>query len=144
LLNLSTALRAVCGPETDDDADTAPLRGTLTEALRVEALACYAPAGIVLPTKDERAARSEGAITMRPIPGRNPRIAGSGWQSLARGTGNVESDYLNGEITLLGRLHGVPTPVNEAVQRLSGDLARRRDPPGSLTLSEVAKEAGIL
>jgi 2-dehydropantoate 2-reductase len=105
--------------------------------------ACYARAGIVLPTDDERAARIEGVTNMRPIPGR-PRIAGSGWQSLARGTGNLESDYLNGEITLLGRLHGVPTPVNEAIQRLSSDLARRREPPGSLTLAEVAAAAGAL
>jgi 2-dehydropantoate 2-reductase len=142
LLNLSTALRAACGPEADDDADAAPLRAKLTEALRVEALACYSRAGIVLPTKDERAARTEGAMTMRPIPGR-PRVAGSGWQSLARGTGNLESDYLNGEITLLGRLHGVPTPVNEAVQRLSADLARRREPPGSLELSEVAAASDV-
>jgi 2-dehydropantoate 2-reductase len=25
----------------------------------------------------------------------------------------VEADYLNGEISMLGRLHGVPTPVND-------------------------------
>jgi 2-dehydropantoate 2-reductase len=109
----------------------------------VEALACYARAAIVLPTEDERAARIEGATTMRPIPGR-PRIAGSGWQSLARGAGSLESDYLNGEIALLGRLHGVPTPVNEALQQVSGGLARRREAPGSLTLSAVAAAAGVL
>jgi 2-dehydropantoate 2-reductase len=143
LLNLSTALRAACGPEDDDDPDAASLRATLTAALRVEALACYARAGIGLPTEEERVARIEGAMTIRPIPGR-PRIAGSGWQSLARGTGNIESDYLNGEITLLGRLYGVPTPVNTAVQRLSSELARRRVPPGSLALAEVAAAAGSL
>ena len=42
-----------------------------------------------------------------PVGGRDPRRR-STWQSLARGSG-VETDYLNGEIALLGRLHGVPT-----------------------------------
>ena len=36
--------------------------------------------------------------------------SGSVWQSLTRSTGSVETDYLNGEIVLLGRLHRIPTP----------------------------------
>ena len=40
---------------------------------------------------------------------------GSSWQSIQRGTGNIETDFLNGEIVQLGRLHGIPTPAN--VQR---------------------------
>ena len=35
------------------------------------------------------------------------------------GSGSIETDYLNGEIVLLGRLHGVPTPVNALLQQLS-------------------------
>jgi len=30
------------------------------------------------------------------------------------GDRNIEADWLNGEIVLLGRLHGVPTPVKRA------------------------------
>jgi 2-dehydropantoate 2-reductase len=37
-------------------------------------------------------------------------------QSLARGL-DTEVDFRAGEIVLLGRLHGVPTPANERVQR---------------------------
>ena len=44
---------------------------------------------------------------------------GSSWQSLARGTGSIEAEFLNGEIVLLGRLHGVPTPVNALLQTRS-------------------------
>ena len=51
--------------------------------------------------------------------GRQSRPGASSWQSLARGTGSIEADYLNGEIVLLGRLHGVATPVNAALQRLA-------------------------
>lgn len=56
----------------------------------------------------------------------------STWQSIARGAGNVEIDYLAGEIVLLGRLHGVATPVNELVQAATTRLARERLPAGSL------------
>jgi len=104
--------------------------------MRREALACYDAAGITLPTAAERDDRWRH-IAIRPIPGR-PRAAGSAWQSLARRTGNVESAYINGEIVLLGRLHGVATPVNEGLQRLAADAARRRLAPASLSLVEVA------
>ena len=40
-------------------------------------------------------------------------------QSFERGVSN-EVDYLNGEIVLLARLHGLRAPVNEAVQRALG------------------------
>ena len=55
----------------------------------------------------------------------------SGWQSVMRGTGSIEADYLNGEIVLLGRLHGVPTPYNEAVRRHANRVARSRLTPGA-------------
>jgi 2-dehydropantoate 2-reductase len=54
------------------------------------------------------------------VPGHEHRR--STWQSFARGAGS-EVDHLNGEIVLLGRRHGVPTPVNEALQRALGARA---------------------
>jgi 2-dehydropantoate 2-reductase len=78
---------------------------------------------------------------MRPI-GAERHQGGSTWQSLARGH-DLEGDYLNGEIVLLGRLHGVPTPVNTMLQRLGLDLAQHATPPGSMTLEQVeARLAG--
>ena len=62
---------------------------------------------------------------VRDIDGRS-RAGSSTWQSLARGTGALETDYLNGEIVLQGRLHGVPTPLNERAVP-----ARRRRPRAS-------------
>ena len=70
-------------------------------------------------------------MTMGEIEGR-PRGGGSSWQSLARGTGNIEVDYLNGEMVMLGRLHGVATPVNELLQRRANEAAEARTPPGSI------------
>lgn len=48
----------------------------------------------------------------------------STWQSFTRGASS-EVDFLNGEIVLLGRLHGIATPYNVVVQALAGELAQR-------------------
>ena len=66
-----------------------------------------------------------------------PRAGSSSWQSLARGTGAIETDYLNGEIVLLGRLHGVPTPLNAALCTVAGRYARQGRPPGELEAAEL-------
>ncbi len=72
------------------------------------------------------------------------RRGGSSWQSLERGTGNIEADYLNGEIVLLGRMHGIPTPVNALLQELANRLARERRPAGSVPVEEIAASLGDL
>ena len=59
------------------------------------------------------------------------RPGGSSWQSLARGVGTIETDYLNGEIVLLGRLHGVPIPANAALQAHAREMARSGAGPGT-------------
>lgn len=124
IMNISTAINAMCGPDrTDRELD-----GRAVE----EARRCLAAAGLGLPTPEEQDERWGGKLTMRPIEGR-PRGAGSSWQSLARATGSIETDFLNGEIVLLGRLHGVDTPVNELVQRVAREMARDGSPPGSVS-----------
>src|SRR5207248_6339133 len=72
--------------------------------------------------------------------GDRPRAGSSSWQSLARGTGAIETDYLNGEIVLLGRLHGIPTPLNAALCTVAGRYARQGRPPGGL---EAAQLVGV-
>jgi 2-dehydropantoate 2-reductase len=75
-------------------------------------------------------------MQIKPIAGAM-RGGGSSWQSLQRGTGTIEVDFLNGEIVLLGRKHGVDTPVNAMLQRLANDAARRHAPPGSVTPEQL-------
>jgi len=65
------------------------------------------------------------------------RGGGSTWQSLTRSAGTVETDYLTGEIVLLGRLHGVPTPVNAMLQSVANELARSHGPPQSRSAAEL-------
>ncbi|HVW41910.1 MAG TPA: rhodanese-like domain-containing protein [Amycolatopsis sp.] len=99
---------------------------------RDEALRVFRAAGI---TAANLAKESEVDL---PVVVRSPESKGSTWQSLARGTGSVEGDFLNGEIVLLGRLHGVPTPVNEALQRRVAVAALRGEEPGGLREDELA------
>lgn len=128
LLNLGNALEAAVGSRAGI--------GDLWRRARAEAEACYAAAGIDWASDDEDRARREGVLRITPIEGFE-RGGGSSWQSLDRGAGTVETDFLNGEIVLLGRLHGVPTPVNEVLQQVAADLARTRARPGSLTLAAL-------
>ena len=64
-------------------------------------------------------------------------LGGSTWQSVQRGAGSVEIDYLAGEIVLLGRLHRIPTPVNELLQRVVSELARDRGAARSLDAADL-------
>jgi len=65
------------------------------------------------------------------------RTGGSSTQSLARGAGSIETDWLNGEIVLLGRLHGVPTPANAWCAALGARLVREKLAPGAIPLAEI-------
>ena len=82
---------------------------------------------------------ASGAATSSPSAASQAadRGGGSTLQSLARGTGAVEVDYLNGEIVWLGRQHGVPTPANELVRRVANEMARAGAPPRSITAREL-------
>jgi 2-dehydropantoate 2-reductase len=126
LLNLGNAIEAICGPESGG-------RVLYDRAYR-EGVACLDAADIPYVSDADDAAR-RGDLIPRPSGGK-PR-GGSSWQSMVRQTGDVETDYLNGEIVLLGRLHGVPTPVNAVLQRLANQLASARTPPGSMTEDDI-------
>ena len=132
LSNLANAVEAACGPLTSDDLATAVIARA-----RAEARACYEAAGIRVADAAAEAERRRLRGFPKPVAGLF-RAGGSSWQSLQRGTGDIEADYLNGEIVLLGRLHGIPTPVNERLQRVANDMARRRQPPGSVSAEVLA------
>src|SRR4029078_6691029 len=103
---------------------------------REEAIACYRAASIDWASDEEMVARRSSMSRMVAISGQT-RAGGSSWQSLARGAGSIESDYLNGEIVLLGRLQGIPTPVNAALQRIGARMVRDGMKPGSMTAAQV-------
>ena len=85
--------------------------------------------------------RRKGVFDLHDVAGAT-RTGSSSAQSLARGAGSIESDFLNGEIALLGRLHGVPVPLNAGLARLGHRLIAERLEPGSLDLAAITAELG--
>ncbi|MFC4020604.1 ketopantoate reductase family protein [Micromonospora sp. GCM10011542] len=129
LNNLGNGLQALLGGDIPD---------ALSERVRAEGVATLAAAGIAHTSTAEEAAERGDKVQQRPVRGES-RSGGSTWQSLARGAGSTEVDHLNGEIVLLGRLHGVPTPANAAVQRAVRRAVRERIAAGAFPLAELEK-----
>lgn len=128
LQNLGNAVGALCG--------TGARAQPLLDRVRAEGRAVFAAAGLDHVDADEYAARRAGIISVTPVGG-HPREGSSTWQSLARGLEIVETDYLNGEIVLLGRTHAVPTPANALVCRAMAEHLRRRARGGTAPDADV-------
>ena len=109
--------------------------------IRDEARAVLAAAGIAFNEVATDPRRDE-LMRQKPVDGVE-RIGGSSTQSLARGAGSIETDWLNGEIVLLGRLHGVPTPANAYCVALGARLVREKLPPASIPLAEIEAALGL-
>ena len=134
--NLGTAVPAITG----DAIGSEPQR-RLGTRMRDEALACYAAAGISIPDETELQ-RTVSSLYRRVNVEGHPTGDGSTWQSIARGRDTVETDYLNGEIVLLGLLHGVPTPMNALVRRLANQIAASRETTGRYSATDLERMAG--
>src|SRR5207248_6103765 len=130
---LGNGIDALCGPGA---------RGTgIYGRLRSEAEEVLTAAGIDFVGNEEDTKRRGTIMTMTPIAGQR-RGGGSTWQSLARGLPSVETDYLNGEIVLLGRLHDVATPANELMQRVTAQAARDGVAAGSVSADDLLAQLG--
>lgn len=146
LMNLGNLLQAATqGADASQQAGDPPeaerqAARRFMEALQDEAAAVFAAAAIEPLAGDALKERLSAITALAEIPG-HPRSVGSTWQSLKRGTGNLETDYLNGEIVLLGRLHGVATPANALCQRLAGELLERG--PGAYTAQQLCDRLGL-
>lgn len=130
-MNLGNAFDAACA-DRGEGAD-------LLAAARAEAAACFTAAGIDAASEEEDRARRADIMRIAAVEGQQ-RGGGSSWQSIARGLGSIESDYLNGEVVLLGRQHGVPTPTNAAFQAIARRLAASGAPPRSMSIDEIRAE----
>ncbi len=127
ITNLGNAVEAVCG---------APARsGPLEAIVNAEGRAVLAAAGIEHASDDEDRDRRGDILSLHDVDG-EPRAGGSTWQSLQRGS-PTETDFINGEIARLARLHGVPAPLNELLQRLIRQLEATGSAPGALAEDEV-------
>ena len=126
--NLGNALGAI----TDGAGDSA----SFLRAVRQEGEACLHASGLAFENPEEfnaRVARSRGETSMAP----GQRNLGSTWQSLMRGATSLETDFLNGEVVRIGRLHGVPTPHNEVLQETVARMHASGSRPGRFTVADL-------
>jgi len=131
LSNIMNALEILCGRSALGDE--------LGDRVHDEAVACLTAHGVDV-ERAESLAQERSTQAIYHAIGSIRRVGSSSWQSVLRRTGNVETDYLNGEIVALGRRYGIATPVNELLQRRANEMARQVQTPGSVPVSELLEE----
>jgi 2-dehydropantoate 2-reductase len=130
--NLPNAVDAIVEP--------GPEAVELSRLVQEEGRAVLSAAGIeFVADEDNDVLARWKRLALEPIAGRE-RAGSSTRQSVARGL-PVETDYLNGEIVLLARRHGVPAPVNQALCELSARHVRERRGPNCVPADEVVEHA---
>ena len=87
------------------------------------------------------AARVDGP-TPRAVPGSDTGASNSTWQSLSRNTGNVETDYFNGEIVRIAHQHGIIAPLNAALARASREAVRNQLGPSHFSAAQLSELLG--
>ncbi len=132
--NLGNVVDAAMGPDSNRG-------GALMDAVRDEARAVFRAAGLEWKEIDRNEPRRKGLVEMGKVDGHR-RAGSSSTQSLKRGAGSIETDYLNGEVVLLGRLNGVPVPLNAALCQLGLDLISGKVAAGALTEPELKLRLG--
>jgi 2-dehydropantoate 2-reductase len=135
LSNLGNAVGAL----SDDGADVSEV----VAAVRGEGEHVLRHAGIEFVSfKLSTAARADGP-TPRPVPGSDTGASNSTWQSLSRNTGNVETDFFNGEIVRIAHRHGITAPINAALARAARAAVRTGLGPSRYSAAQLAKLLGI-
>lgn len=106
------------------------------DLLKREAAAALEAAGIAWTDVGGADPMRDEYMRFKPIEGVS-YDGGSTTQSLMRGAGSVETDFINGEIALIARLHGTEAPANAFLVDLAARLAREGVRPGSLTTADL-------
>jgi 2-dehydropantoate 2-reductase len=131
LSNLVNAMGAI----TDSREDIAKY---MVQARR-EAKAVWRAAGIEWEELEHFRARTQPLRGESRMPAgyEAQRNLGSSWQSLMRATGNIETEYLNGEVVKLGRRLGIPTPYNEVLWLTAAEMAVKKEQPGKHSVQDL-------
>jgi 2-dehydropantoate 2-reductase len=134
LSNLGNAVGALSA----DGADITEV----VAALRHEGESVLRQAGIEFTSFEVSTAARVDGPTPRPVPGSNTGASNSTWQSLSRNTGNVETDYFNGEIVRIAHQHGIIAPLNAALARASRDAVRNQLGPSYFSEAQLSELLG--
>jgi 2-dehydropantoate 2-reductase len=111
----------------------------LAVAAETEARDVLDAAGIRYVSDAEEAAARAAGFTIKPVPGFASSTGGSTWQSLQRSTGNIETDYLNGEIVMIAHHIGMEAPINERLAILARRAATTGAKPGDMSADQLAE-----
>jgi 2-dehydropantoate 2-reductase len=135
LSNLGNAVGALAAEATDTSEVVAAVRSEGENVLR--------RVGIEFTSfETSTAARADGP-TPRPVPGWDTGPSNSTWQSLSRQTGNVETDFFNGEVVRLAHRHGITAPLNSALASAAREAVRDGLGPGRYSAAHLAELLGI-
>jgi len=133
--NLANAVGAITDARGSDVT-------AITRAAQQELQDLLAQAGIRWVTAEE-VAHELPEIAM-PLRGRlDTEAQSSTWQSLARRTGTIETEFLNGEVVRLAKKLGRQAPVNEKLLSICLEMSANRDLPGKYTLSQLRQLLGL-
>ena len=133
--NLGNAVGALTS-----DATTA---SELVAAVRSEGEDVLRGAGIEFVSFEITTSVRKDGPTVRPVPGWNAGPSNSTWQSLSRNTGNVETDFLNGEIVRLAHRHGMTAPLNAALASAARAAVRNGLGPSHYSAQQLTELLGI-
>ena len=111
--------------------------GPLVADAEAEARRVLDVAGIRYTSEAEESAARAAGFTMKPVPGVPQFVGGSTWQSLQRGTGNIETDYLNGEIVMIAHRLDIEAPINERLAILARRAAASGAKPGDISAEQL-------
>jgi 2-dehydropantoate 2-reductase len=132
--NLANAVVALTGSESASE---------VTASVRREGEEVLADAGIEFVSFEVSKASRANGPNARPVPGAEDVISNSTWQSLARNSGSIETDFLNGEIARIAHQHGRTAPINATLARLAREAARSGRGPGEYTVEQLGKLLGV-
>jgi len=125
ITNLNNAVGAICGFESDSK--------DLYSRLKDEALHILDKAAIEFDR--ERETQKYTLLGRAEVSGA-PRGGSSSWQSVIRG-GQIEVDFLNGEIVLIAKKMGIDAPANSLIQELAQKTAHETLKPGWISPKEI-------
>jgi 2-dehydropantoate 2-reductase len=114
--------------------------GPLVTDAEAEARRVLDAAGIRYTSETEEAAARAAGFTVKPVAGVPEFVGGSTWQSLQRGTGNIETDYLNGEIVMIAHRLGIEAPINKRLAILARRAAATGAEPGDVSAEQLAAQ----
>ena len=131
IVNLTNAVGAITNTAGDET-------NCIARAVQDEGQEILTQAGVRwVPMKEPPLSRP----TRAKQPGKGPFSTplGSTWQSLIRRQGSVETEFLNGEIVRTAKKIGKQASINEALLRITEEMAANHELPGKYTPAELIK-----